>query len=701
MTLDSRLATILTPDRQSLLFALKGILAMALALWLAMLMQLERPYWALISAVFLQIRPETGLVIEKGLCQIGGTLVGGAVGLMILAWLLPYPLLAIVCLMLWIGLNAGASAWLRQANFIYGFAMAGITATLIVVISIANPHATSSIGIFHVATARVSEIILGATCATLVSNLFWPAHVAGLLRNHARNALNQTLAYLELELNPAGTHATRHQQVDSLLQDIFALSDDSSAVFYEGSQGPGRARAATMVCHKTLSLIARIRVIGRLMRNHDDLLTDEIRDVLTQLRQSFLRMRETHSAEQAMEEAQQLRHTLRTARKAQRSTVPALQRRFYLVALNLTSDLILALEANRALYHSREMQLRPPSLKPYRDWQVAAAVGLRSALVFLIAAGLWVGTASPMAIMLMVMPVMFTILFARLPEPDLVLKRATFTSVLATPVSLFFALPLLAMANGSFPLLLVVLTAPLFVALLAISKKETLAYGLGFCTPYIILVQPGNDMDFDVARVASNGLAITAGIFIAFLMFRLITPPNGAGLRRRLIRHTANDLRRVTEGPRAQQEDWFNARMADRLRWLTVCDKALPETRRHFTDLGLTGLNLGQVSLWIHSHLHEDSSPRVRECARQWQDALAHGYQRCAQGKTDSQFLNRSAELLRALQGAGVNHTQKLQITGALERIDLTFQRMATRLKEGVTDPDIVPGDLTERPIQP
>ena len=63
MTLDSRLATILTPDRQSLLFALKGILAMALALWLAMLMQLERPYWALISAVFLQIRPETGLVI--------------------------------------------------------------------------------------------------------------------------------------------------------------------------------------------------------------------------------------------------------------------------------------------------------------------------------------------------------------------------------------------------------------------------------------------------------------------------------------------------------------------------------------------------------------------------------------------------------------------------------------------------------------
>ena len=118
MTLPPRLAVILTPQRHSVLFALKGIIAMGLALYLAMLMQLERPYWALISAVFLQVRPETGLVIEKGLCQIGGTLVGGAMGLLILATLLPYPFIALLALTLWIGLNAAASAWVRQANFI-------------------------------------------------------------------------------------------------------------------------------------------------------------------------------------------------------------------------------------------------------------------------------------------------------------------------------------------------------------------------------------------------------------------------------------------------------------------------------------------------------------------------------------------------------------------------------------------------------
>jgi len=691
MTLDPRLAVLLTPDRQSVLFATKGVIAMALALYLSMLLQLDRPYWALISAVFLQVRPETGLVIEKGFCQIGGTLVGGAMGLLILAWLLPYPALAIGALTLWIGLNAGASAWVRQANFIYGFAMAGITATLIVVLAIADPANTSSLGIFHIANARVSEIILGAICATLVSSLLWPVRVSSLLKEHARTALNQTLSYLELELDPTGTHAKRHNQVDTLLQGIFALSDDSSAVLYEGSHGPGRARAATLICHKTLSLVARIRVIGRLMRNHDDLLTPALRDLLDALRAAFQRMRETNSAEQAMKEAQALRQQLREARGEQAEDAPPLQRRFFQVSQNLTSDLILALEANRALHFSHEVQLRPQSLRPYRDLQIAAAVGLRSALVFAIAAGLWVGTASPMAIMLMIMPVMFTILFARLPEPDQVLKRATFSSVLAAPVALFFTLPLLALSNGDFPLLILILGAPLFVGLLAISKRLTLPLGLGFCTPYIILVQPGNAMDFDVARAASNGLAITAGIGIAFLMFRLITPPNGPGLRRRLIRETATDLTLMgTTQPGHINEEGFNARMADRLRWLTICDKALPEAQRHFTDLGLTGLNLGQVSLWIQSRLRTDAPPALIDSAHRWQLALAAAYQACSRGKVDESFRQQSEKLKLDMEDAGnLAQRDRELIAGALERIALTFERMAFRLTEAQASRDV------------
>ncbi len=45
---------------------------MSLALFVSMALQLDRPYWAMVAAIFLQIRPESGLVIEKALCLIVG-----------------------------------------------------------------------------------------------------------------------------------------------------------------------------------------------------------------------------------------------------------------------------------------------------------------------------------------------------------------------------------------------------------------------------------------------------------------------------------------------------------------------------------------------------------------------------------------------------------------------------------------------------
>ncbi|MDX1801180.1 MAG: FUSC family protein, partial [Marinobacter sp.] len=132
MTLHPLLAQWLMPSRYAVIFALKGVISMALALFVSMYLQLDRPYWALVSAVFLQIRPESGLVIEKALCQIIGSAVGGAFGILILALLMPYPVLALGCLAVWVGLNSALASTVHSINFIYAFAMAGMTAGLVV-----------------------------------------------------------------------------------------------------------------------------------------------------------------------------------------------------------------------------------------------------------------------------------------------------------------------------------------------------------------------------------------------------------------------------------------------------------------------------------------------------------------------------------------------------------------------------------------
>ena len=216
LTLHPLLAQLLTPNMRTVIFALKGVISMALALFVSMYLELDRPYWAIVSAVFLQIRPESGLVIEKALCQISGSVVGGGVGILILAFFMPYPLLALASLTLWIGLNSAASAMVHNTNFIYAFAMSGMTAGLVIIMVMADPSAVDGRAVFDIAQSRISEITVGALCAMLVSQLLWPVTVKDSLRNHSRNVINETLEYLSLELDPDSTHEQRHQHADQI-----------------------------------------------------------------------------------------------------------------------------------------------------------------------------------------------------------------------------------------------------------------------------------------------------------------------------------------------------------------------------------------------------------------------------------------------------------------------------------------------------
>lgn len=664
-------------NRRAALFALKGVIAMALALYLAMSMQLERPYWALISAVFLQLRPETGLVIQKGIYQILGTLVGGAAGLAILAWLLPYPGLAIITLALWVAFHAGASAWVRQSNLVYGFAMAGITASLIVLLSVANPLGVDNLNIFHVAYARVTELVLGSLCAILVSSLLWPEKVGILLRDHARQSLNQTLQLMQLELDPASTRAARHGQMTLALMSTLAMQDDSSGAYYEGPAGPAQARAATLICHKILSLISRLRMLGQLQRYHGELFNQELQALLEVLRNGFQQLLDASQADSALQQAQRLRQQLRQLNQQQSNQAPDLQRRIFQVSLELSGDLIVALEANHALHFPNEVTLRPQPLAPYRDSHIAASMALRSGLLFLLSAGLWVGTASPQAILMMVMPVVFSIMFARLPIAAQVSRMTMFSAFLALPVVLFVALPLLALANGNFPLLILVMGVPMFLALMAMSQRLTLPLGLGFALPFVVLLQPGNAMTFNAAQAVNSGLAICLAMVLLTVMFRLIPPPGGSGLGHRLVRQTGEDLELLAR-PHPQSQEWFFGRMAERLLKLSGCDQVLAQEQRHFTDLGLTALNLGQASLWLQNRLSESANSALLAQARRWQLALAHAFLASSRGQPDSSFHHHCAQLVEAMARADdLAPQQRSLIHGALERMLLSLERLA------------------------
>lgn len=60
MQLHPWLAQLLMPDKHAVIFAIKGLVAMAMALFTSMYLGLERPYWALVAAIFYRFAQKAG-----------------------------------------------------------------------------------------------------------------------------------------------------------------------------------------------------------------------------------------------------------------------------------------------------------------------------------------------------------------------------------------------------------------------------------------------------------------------------------------------------------------------------------------------------------------------------------------------------------------------------------------------------------------
>lgn len=98
MTLNPVFSHFFMPNQRTVLFALKGVISMASALFIAMHLELDRPFWAVVASMLLQARPEGGLVIEKGLYLVAGSLLGAVVAVLILGNVSEYPVITVTFL---------------------------------------------------------------------------------------------------------------------------------------------------------------------------------------------------------------------------------------------------------------------------------------------------------------------------------------------------------------------------------------------------------------------------------------------------------------------------------------------------------------------------------------------------------------------------------------------------------------------------
>src|SRR5262245_20244364 len=145
-------------------FAVKTFAASLLALYIAFWAGLDDPRWAFLTA-FVVSQPDSGLVLAKGFYRILGTIAGVLVVIALVFALAQYGELFVAALAAWICFcNFAARAVRNFAS--YGFQLAGYTVAIVGISAALNPG-----GAYPLLVARFTEVLLGITCAALVSRL--------------------------------------------------------------------------------------------------------------------------------------------------------------------------------------------------------------------------------------------------------------------------------------------------------------------------------------------------------------------------------------------------------------------------------------------------------------------------------------------------------------------------------------------------
>ncbi len=152
-------------DRASVRQGLRLALAAWLSFTIAVLLGVDNPYWAAMP-VWVISQASRGLIYERALFRVGGTLLGAALGLAFLH--LPDPYLQLLSMALVVAAGSALTHVLRGAHS-YMPMLAGITAAVVVLPSVLAPEAS-----VELALSRVECTLIGVLVATLISGWATP-----------------------------------------------------------------------------------------------------------------------------------------------------------------------------------------------------------------------------------------------------------------------------------------------------------------------------------------------------------------------------------------------------------------------------------------------------------------------------------------------------------------------------------------------
>jgi uncharacterized membrane protein YccC len=235
--------------KRALISSISNFLSVALALYVAFALNLQNPWWAMVTVYFTQPPLRlTGAVWAKATWRIGGTLIGGAVSIALIPHIASDPVLIVLCVGGWLGLCVYGGLHDRTPRQ-YMFLLAGYTFALV-----GLPMAWNPAGVFDVVVARVEEIVIGVLAAAVVQSLISPQNVAEVALAKIDTVMSGVGNWIVHNL----TNPTARLPQSSLALDLAQVTALAADWRFEGTLPPWRQRALWALEERLVALLPSV-----------------------------------------------------------------------------------------------------------------------------------------------------------------------------------------------------------------------------------------------------------------------------------------------------------------------------------------------------------------------------------------------------------------------------------------------------------
>ena len=632
------------PPARDWFYGVRTFAASMIALYLALLLQLPRPYWAM-ATVYIVSSPFVGPTSSKALYRAVGTLIGAAGAVFLVPLLVQAPVLLTIAVALWTATLLFLSLHLRTANS-YALMLAGYTLPMIALPVVDNPLA-----VFDIASSRAQEICLGIVCAAVVGAVFWPRRLTPVFVGATGSWFAEAIRYSDTFLARTATAQSVAGLRASMVTTFNSLEMMIGQLSHEGAR-PQTVKNAGELRGRMIHLLPVVDALD------DALVALEARAPQQAQRLQPLLEQSREWLQASAEDASVARWTaLREQLDRLQPSVAELDERPGLLlsnALYRLGEWIDLWQDCCSLKHAIAREDLSPWRAVYRHWRLGRLTpfldrGLMLYSVFstftaiLAATSLWILLGWADGASAVILAAVACSFFAAMDDPAPQIYRFFFwttLSVVFASLYLFLVLPNL----HDFPMLVLAFAVPFIcVGTLTVQPRFYLGTLLTIVnTASFISIQGAYDADF-LAFVNAN-IAGPVGLLFAFL-WTLVMRPFGVELAaKRLTRFSWREIVGMTQPATLAEHRRLGVQMLDRLM------QHLPRLNQTGQDGGsaLRDLRVGLNLLDLLAYLPRAAAQPRAQLEKVIAEVGAH-FQACLDA---GRRLHAPAELLHSMEQA-------------------------------------------------